>query len=166
MSDYQVFTSESVSEGHPDKVADQVSDAVLDAMLAQDPDSRVACETLCTTNRIVLAGEVRGPASITPDEIESVARAAVKDIGYEKANGDVVVGRAAEPDRLATEDEVRVFERDRTDRVRLGTATAGQIAHWSVAVVFAGEHAAGSASGKIQTDHPATSSAATALSPP
>ena len=63
-ADY-LFTSESVAEGHPDKVSDRISDAVVDTFLAADPYARVACETLCTTNRIVLAGEVRGPASIT-----------------------------------------------------------------------------------------------------
>ncbi len=82
-SDY-LFTSESVSEGHPDKVCDRISDAVLDAFLTADPHSRVAVETLTTTNRVVLAGEVRGPASITPAKIEEVARAAIRDIGYEQ----------------------------------------------------------------------------------
>ena len=62
-----LFTSESVSEGHPDKVADRLSDTVLDAFLAADPYSRVACETLVTTNRVVLAGETRGPETVTPD---------------------------------------------------------------------------------------------------
>ncbi|MEM8647676.1 MAG: methionine adenosyltransferase [Pseudomonadota bacterium] len=79
-----LFTSESVSEGHPDKVCDRVSDAVVDTFLAADPLSRVACETLTTTNRIVLAGEVRGPDSITHDMLEEVARGAVKSIGYEQ----------------------------------------------------------------------------------
>ncbi len=79
-----LFTSESVSEGHPDKVCDRISDAVVDTFLAADPVSRVACETLTTTNRIVLAGEVRGPGSITPEQIEEVARQAVKAIGYEQ----------------------------------------------------------------------------------
>jgi S-adenosylmethionine synthetase len=79
-----LFTSESVSEGHPDKVADRISDAVVDAFIGADPHSRVACETLCTTNLIVLAGEVRGPASITKELLESIARHAVKDIGYEQ----------------------------------------------------------------------------------
>ncbi len=79
-----LFTSESVSEGHPDKVSDRISDAVVDLYLGADPLSRVACETLTTTNRIVLAGEVRGPESITKDMIEGVARDAVKDIGYEQ----------------------------------------------------------------------------------
>jgi S-adenosylmethionine synthetase len=82
-ADY-LFTSESVSEGHPDKVCDRISDAVVDLFLTADPYARVACETLATTNRIVLAGEVRGPASITPHLIEEVARHAVRDIGYEQ----------------------------------------------------------------------------------
>ena len=79
-----LFTSESVSEGHPDKVSDRISDAVVDLYLTEDPGSRVACETLTTTNRIVIAGEVRGPDSITMDKIEGVARDAVRDIGYEQ----------------------------------------------------------------------------------
>lgn len=79
-----LFTSESVSEGHPDKVSDRVSDAVVDTFLAADSLSRVGVETLCTTNRVVLAGEVRGPASVTNDKLEQVARDAIKDIGYEQ----------------------------------------------------------------------------------
>ncbi len=79
-----LFTSESVSEGHPDKICDRISDAAVDAYLAADPGSRVAVETLVTTNRIVLAGEVRGPDSITHGHLEEVARAAVRDIGYEQ----------------------------------------------------------------------------------
>ncbi|MFC4351935.1 methionine adenosyltransferase [Fodinicurvata halophila] len=79
-----LFTSESVSEGHPDKVCDRISDAIVDAFLSQEPQARVAVETLATTNRIVLAGEVRGPESITPAVMEDVARRAVKDIGYDQ----------------------------------------------------------------------------------
>jgi S-adenosylmethionine synthetase len=86
-----LFTSESVSEGHPDKVADRISDAILDAFLAADPNSRVACETMVTTNRIIVSGEVRGPRSlvdkkkgIKKDKIEAIARRAVRDIGYEQ----------------------------------------------------------------------------------
>jgi S-adenosylmethionine synthetase len=77
-----LFTSESVSEGHPDKVCDRISDAVVDTFLAADPQARVACETLATTNRVVMAGEVRGPASITEDLLIEVARGAIRDIGY------------------------------------------------------------------------------------
>jgi S-adenosylmethionine synthetase len=80
-----LFTSESVSEGHPDKVADRISDTVLDAFLAADPHARVACETLVTTNRIVLAGETRGPGSVTSDYLIHLARMAVRDIGYDQA---------------------------------------------------------------------------------
>nr|WP_279306525.1 methionine adenosyltransferase [Microvirga solisilvae] len=79
-----LFTSESVSEGHPDKVCDRISDAVVDAYLAAEPEARVACETLATTNRVVIAGEVRGPASITKDKVIQLARDAIKDIGYEQ----------------------------------------------------------------------------------
>lgn len=88
-----LFTSESVSEGHPDKVSDQISDAVVDLFLSRDPEVRVACETLTTTDRIVLAGEVRGKGMIDTDgnwepgaldAIEAAARSAVKRIGYEQ----------------------------------------------------------------------------------
>jgi len=82
-----IFTSESVSEGHPDKVCDRVSDTVLDLFLKHEPEARVACETLATTNRVVLAGEVRASESKLTQimaEIEPAVRAAVKDIGYEQ----------------------------------------------------------------------------------
>ncbi|MEL6506025.1 MAG: methionine adenosyltransferase [Pseudomonadota bacterium] len=79
-----LFTSESVSEGHPDKVCDRVSDAIVDLFLGKDPVSRIACETLTTTDQIVLAGEVRCAEKVTAEEMEHTARAAVKDIGYEQ----------------------------------------------------------------------------------
>jgi S-adenosylmethionine synthetase len=79
-----IFTSESVSEGHPDKVCDRISDTVVDLYLEADPNSRVACETLSTTNRVVLAGEVRGPAYINHDIITEKVRAAIREIGYEQ----------------------------------------------------------------------------------
>jgi S-adenosylmethionine synthetase len=85
---HYLFTSESVSEGHPDKVADRISDTVVDAFLAVDPYARVACETMVTTNRIVLAGEVRAPEPVLDDIVaglETKVRAAIKDIGYEQA---------------------------------------------------------------------------------
>ena len=82
-NDY-VFTSESVSEGHPDKICDRISDAILDGFLTEDAHARVAVETLCTTNFIVLAGEVRGPETMTPARMEDIARHAVKEIGYEQ----------------------------------------------------------------------------------
>jgi S-adenosylmethionine synthetase len=79
-----VFASESVSEGHPDKVCDRISDVVVDTFLAADSQARVACETLATTNRVVLAGEVRGPDAISKDMLIEAARRAIKDIGYEQ----------------------------------------------------------------------------------
>ena len=79
-----LFTSESVSEGHPDKVCDRISDTVVDAYLAEMPEARVACETLATTNRVVIAGEVRGPQAIL-DSIEALVRNVIRDIGYEQA---------------------------------------------------------------------------------
>ncbi|HEY0925571.1 methionine adenosyltransferase [Brevundimonas sp.] len=87
-----LFTSESVSEGHPDKVADRISDTVVDLFLSKDPEARVACETLTTTNLVVLAGEIRGKGIWENDgwapgieaEIEAAVRAAVRDIGYEQ----------------------------------------------------------------------------------
>ena len=85
---HYLFTSESVSEGHPDKVADQISDTVVDAFLSVDPYARVACETLVTTNRIVLAGEVRAPEDVLAGimaGLEAKVRAKVKEIGYEQA---------------------------------------------------------------------------------
>jgi S-adenosylmethionine synthetase len=85
------FTSESVSEGHPDKVCDRISDEVVDLFYREsetsgvDPRSvRVACETMCTTNRVIIAGEYRGPGSVTQEKIETAARGAIKDIGYEQ----------------------------------------------------------------------------------
>ncbi len=78
-----LFTSESVSEGHPDKVSDRISDMVVDTYLSSDPYSRVACETLTTTNKVVLAGEVRGP-EIDKDKLISKVRNCIKDIGYDQ----------------------------------------------------------------------------------
>ena len=78
-----LFTSESVSEGHPDKVCDRISDMVVDTYLGLDPQARVACETLTTTNKVVLAGEVRGP-QIKKDELINKVRDCIKDIGYDQ----------------------------------------------------------------------------------
>jgi len=83
LTDY-IFTSESVSEGHPDKICDRISDTVLDLFLEADPYSRVACETLVTTDSVVIAGETRGPDSVTKEKIEEAARAAIKKIGYDQ----------------------------------------------------------------------------------
>jgi S-adenosylmethionine synthetase len=81
-----VFTSESVSEGHPDKICDRISDAIVDTFLAEEPQARCGVETLVTTNHVVLAGEVRGPASITGEKLIEVARNAIREIGYEQEN--------------------------------------------------------------------------------
>ncbi|HWQ08303.1 MAG TPA: S-adenosylmethionine synthetase N-terminal domain-containing protein, partial [Holophaga sp.] len=76
---HYLFSSESVTEGHPDKVADQISDAILDALLAQDPDSHVACETLVTTGLAFIAGEISSRASV---DFPAIVRETVRDIGY------------------------------------------------------------------------------------
>ncbi|MDH3700558.1 MAG: methionine adenosyltransferase [Alphaproteobacteria bacterium] len=81
-----LFTSESVSEGHPDKICDRISDEIVDVFLQSGPDARTGVETLVTTNRVVLAGEVRGPAEIDADKMEALARKAVREIGYEQEN--------------------------------------------------------------------------------
>lgn len=78
-----LFTSESVSEGHPDKIADQISDAIVDAYLAQDPDAKVACETLVTTGQVIIAGEFRSTANV---DVQSVARRVINEIGYNKSD--------------------------------------------------------------------------------
>ena len=83
MSEQQLFTSESVSEGHPDKVSDQISDAILDAYLTQDPQARVACETMVKTGMAVVAGEVRTNAHI---DVEDVVRQTIKEIGYNSSD--------------------------------------------------------------------------------
>src|SRR3569832_1866269 len=89
-----LFTSESVSEGHPDKVADQISDGIVDLFLSKDPEARIACETLTTTNMVVIAGEIRGKGIMdeagnwapgVEAEIEANVRATVKRIGYEQS---------------------------------------------------------------------------------
>ncbi|KQP10452.1 S-adenosylmethionine synthetase [Methylobacterium sp. Leaf99] len=91
-----LFTSESVSEGHPDKVCDRISDTVVDAYIAAMPEARLGVETLATTNRIVIAGEVRGPDSVTFEHLAELTREAVRDIGYEQSgfhwkNNDIAI---------------------------------------------------------------------------
>ncbi len=84
------FTSESVSEGHPDKICDQISDSILDAYLALDPNSKVACETFATTNRVIVGGEVRttNGTCMTDEELENIVRNTIKEIGYEQEGFD------------------------------------------------------------------------------
>src|SRR5690606_8524696 len=79
-----LFTSESVSEGHPDKVCDRISDTIVDLFLSRDPEARVALETLATTNKVVLAGETRSKVPVAPEELIQAARDAVREIGYEQ----------------------------------------------------------------------------------
>ena len=102
-----LFTSESVSEGHPDKVCDRISDAIVDAHLALDPEARVALETLTTTNRIVLAGEVRGRPPVPAEEMVEIARRAVRAIGYEQ---DGFHWRTADVDCLVHEQSVDIAQ--------------------------------------------------------
>ncbi|MGD2031481.1 MAG: S-adenosylmethionine synthetase N-terminal domain-containing protein, partial [Gammaproteobacteria bacterium] len=83
MSENFIFTSESVSEGHPDKIADQISDAVLDAILSEDPDARVACETLVKTGMVVVAGEISTSAWV---DLEELTRSTILDIGYDSSD--------------------------------------------------------------------------------
>ena len=75
-----------MSEGHPDKICDRISDAIVDTFLAAEPEARCGVETLVTTNRVILAGEVRGPAAITSEKLIEVARDAIREIGYEQEN--------------------------------------------------------------------------------
>jgi S-adenosylmethionine synthetase len=82
-NELRVFTSESVGAGHPDKVSDQISDAILDALLEKDPKSRVACETLVTTNLVVVAGEITSAANFDAKQYEEVVRKTVREIGYD-----------------------------------------------------------------------------------
>ena len=91
MSEYSLFTSESVSEGHPDKMADQISDAILDAIIADDKNARVAVETLVKTGMVVVAGEV---TTNTYVDLEEVVRGVVTDIGYNSSEVGFEIGRA------------------------------------------------------------------------
>ena len=94
MSRNYLFTSESVSEGHPDKIADQISDAVLDAILTQDPAARVACETLVKTGAVIVAGEISTTAWV---DLEAIVRGTICEIGYTSSDvgfdGDTCAGR-------------------------------------------------------------------------
>jgi S-adenosylmethionine synthetase len=122
-----LLTSESVGEGHPDKVADRISDAVLDAYLARDADARVACETLVTQNYICVAGEVRSTAVIPPEEIERVARAAVTDIGYTDADGRFSADTAEVHVRLHAQSGEIAAAVDKTERRKQGAGDQGMM---------------------------------------
>ncbi len=105
-SDY-LFTSESVSEGHPDKVCDRISDSILDAYLRAMPESRVACETMATTNRVIVAGEVRGPAEINADVVADLVRDVIREIGYEQEGFD---WKTVEIEHLLHEQSVHIAQ--------------------------------------------------------
>ncbi len=122
-----LLTSESVGEGHPDKVADRISDAVLDAYLARDADARVACETLVTQNYICVAGEVRSTAVIPPEEIERVARAAVTDIGYTDADGRFSAETAEVHVRLHAQSGEIAAAVDKAERRKQGAGDQGMM---------------------------------------
>ena len=113
--DARLFTSESVTEGHPDKVADQVSDAVLDAFLARDPMARVACETLVTAGRVVIAGEATGRESPSRAEIEAVARRTIRRIGYTRRDDNFD----------ADTSEVQIHMGRQTADIAMGVDTGG-----------------------------------------
>ena len=122
-----LLTSESVGEGHPDKVADRISDAVLDAYLARDADARVACETLVTQNFICVAGEIRSTAIIPPEEIERIARLAVTDIGYTDQDGRFSADTAEVHVRLHSQSGEIAAAVDKKDRRRQGAGDQGMM---------------------------------------
>jgi S-adenosylmethionine synthetase len=122
-----LLTSESVGEGHPDKVADRISDAVLDAYLARDADSRVACETLVTQNYVCVAGEVRSTAIIPPEEIERVARLAIADIGYTEPDGRFSADHVEVHIRLHSQSGEIARAVDKTERRRQGAGDQGMM---------------------------------------
>jgi S-adenosylmethionine synthetase len=114
-----VFTSESVTEGHPDKVADYIADSVLDAHLELDPEARAACEVLCKNNRVVLAGEVRGPRPMYQD----IVRAAIREVGYTPAIGAFNAENVEIEDDLLTEQSLQIARS--VDRSADGEADLG-----------------------------------------
>ncbi len=122
MASYSVFSSESVSEGHPDKVADQISDAVLDAMIAQDPDCRVACETLIKTGLVVLAGEVRSSARVNLNEL---VREVIADIGYSDLDSGFDIDNCAVVDALGQQSADIALGVDETDSRAQGAGDQG-----------------------------------------
>jgi S-adenosylmethionine synthetase len=122
-----LLTSESVGEGHPDKVADRISDAVVDAYLARDAHARVACETLVTQNYICVAGEVRSTEIIPPEEIERIARRAVAEIGYTDADGRFSADSAEVHVRLHAQSGEIAAAVDKTERRKQGAGDQGMM---------------------------------------
>ncbi|MBI4513456.1 MAG: methionine adenosyltransferase [Gemmatimonadetes bacterium] len=126
MRAYRVHTSESVSEGHPDKVADQISDAVLDAFLARDPQARVACETLVTHNFCLVAGEVRSEAPLTRAEVETVVREKIEEIGYSREDEGFYYGSPIDI-RLHSQSQEIAKAVDKGDRRKQGAGDQGMM---------------------------------------
>ncbi|HET9986753.1 MAG TPA: methionine adenosyltransferase [Longimicrobiales bacterium] len=122
-----ILTSESVSEGHPDKVADRISDTVLDAHLARDPDARVACETLVTQNYVCVAGEVRSSTPLDAAEIEAAARAAIRDIGYVDFDGRFSADHVEVHVRLHAQSPEIASAVDKLDRRSQGAGDQGMM---------------------------------------
>jgi S-adenosylmethionine synthetase len=122
-----LLTSESVGEGHPDKVADRISDAVLDAYLARDSDARVACETLVTENYVCVAGEVRSTEIIAPEEIERITRHAIADIGYTEPDGRFSADYVEVNVRLHSQSGEIARAVDKQERRRQGAGDQGMM---------------------------------------
>jgi len=122
-----VLTSESVGEGHPDKVADRISDAILDAHLRQDPDARVACETLVTHGFVCIAGEVRSNAHIDEDEVRAIARRAIADIGYTEDDGRFCAETAGISVRLQQQAGEIARAVDKSDKRAQGAGDQGMM---------------------------------------
>ena len=122
-----LLTSESVGEGHPDKVADGISDAVLDAYLARDAQARVACETLVTQNYVLVAGEVRSTARITKEDIERIARAAIADIGYTENDGRFSADHVAVNVTLHAQSDEIAKAVDKLERRKQGAGDQGMM---------------------------------------
>jgi S-adenosylmethionine synthetase len=122
-----VLTSESVSEGHPDKVADRISDAILDAYLARDPDARVACETLVTKNFVCLAGEVSCATELSDGQIEKIVRDAIADIGYTDIDGRFAANDVNIQNRLHRQSREIAQAVDKGDRRKQGAGDQGMM---------------------------------------
>ena len=122
-----LLTSESVGEGHPDKVADRISDAVLDTYLARDRNARVACETLVTQNYVCIAGEVRSTATVANEEIERIARAAIADIGYVQDDGRFCAHNVRIDVKLHAQAREIATAVDKVERAKQGAGDQGMM---------------------------------------
>ena len=132
MSEF-ILTSESVGEGHPDKVADRISDAVLDAYLALDADARVACETLVTSGFVCVAGEVRSRVNLNDEQISALARAAIADIGYTENDGRFSASEVEIDVRLHAQATEIALAVDKSDRAAQGAGDQGMMFGYATA---------------------------------